>query len=219
VPVGDGNIVDNFSQAFVPYSIPRKDDAVPQDLNGLGSVTGVVYGDDGNPVGTGVDVVLNLASENRHTTTGAGGGFQFDGVKLGSVDVSSVISGVNTFAAGYLRQTGGSVRVDVNAPRCAVAGTLWSYNGEALGSSPLLFSGYLEGYGQIDSAPDGSFEFPNVKPDIGTLFSPYCYGTGCQDGYRIFNMGACPSGGGAIGYDLPLLRLPGRCSSGSGGYR
>jgi hypothetical protein len=228
-PVTEGHVYDPFLQSGLDYSVPLKDQTATQDINGVGTVIGTAY-DDNGAVGAGVSIELSGAmGYSDSTTTDASGAYSFSGVPTGQVSVSAA-SGVGPFgyaeSSGHLRTNGGTVQVDLYSPeRCDLTGTLFDYGGLPLGGFGVSFNSY---FAWENATTDGSgvFTFSDIQPDTGSLWAGDCVydeqteESVCFEGLRYdLGIGSCPSGGAPVQVDLPMYRIESQCAGYGGNER
>jgi hypothetical protein len=224
-PVAEGVVFDAITTGRLGYSIPAQGQTVTQDINGVGTVTGTAY-DDNGPVGSGVAISLSGAQGDfqASTTTDGSGSYSFSDVPTGQVfvtgDAGSGPSGLGAYASGYLATNGSTVQVDLYSPeRCDLIGTLFNFDGVPLAGGDVSFNTYFGGGPDQPSDADGGFIFQDIQPDLGFLGSFLCVQDPvtedflyCLDTFRNFGVGSCPSGGAALQYDLPSFRIDSECS-------
>lgn len=230
VPVGEGSIED-FGGPVTRWSVPRRDVAAVQDLNGSGYVFGTAYGSDGQPAGPGVSVWLELpAGLTYQAETDDAGGFAFGPVPTGEVEVYTNRWQVGPYGNGwsvreFVRGHGTAVRVDLyGAQSCPLQGVVYGGDGLPRGQLGVLIgqlapNGNLASLSASLSDPVGIFQFPEVWPGNLALHTSDCWHDGgagaytCDQAERRVGFGTCPLPGlgEPLSYDLPLQRFRSEC--------
>ncbi|MFO1429491.1 MAG: thrombospondin type 3 repeat-containing protein [Candidatus Competibacteraceae bacterium] len=217
VPVGEGGLYPWGGGYGAGYSIPQLNQLVTQDVNGVGTVIGTAYYDDGTPA-AGVQVnAFSYSSYSASTTTVANGTYSFANVPTGLVYVYASVGGsspyYNSYSYGDLTQNGDTVVVDINSPaRCnLLEGTLYDYTGQPLPNEQVYLFAFRYG-DSVRTDQNGRYSFTEFQPSVAYLYSYPCVydGSGnllyCQQGSRSLWIGTCPIGGNPVRYDLPLTR-------------
>ena len=162
-PVGYGSIstaCDGYEEGWnwADYELLYRGQTLSVDVGDgvAGSITGTVYGADGDPVGEGVDVELDPwgGTPAAATTTDGSGGYSFSAVPGGWHDVRADQVSVG----GWLTAQGQNLVVDIRGTGCIVTGTVYDSYGAAVAGARVT----LDDRAPVTTEDDGTFEITDV---------------------------------------------------------